>query len=229
MNGLGSYLLVYGELQPVVLVGSSAALMGRLETELAQKSPFWYCGCSSVSLGLNWRKSHWHIQESRRNAEKLLPPKSSRLLLRLTCIFSHVVGIFHVVYCDGKKYSSEYVMETCIRRYTNEIVFLLLSLTEFIQLAINISISYMAKKNIRSGKGRTSYMYFQTSGIYTSSLKRTVPRKVPIAKIWELMPLNKICMSKLGLKAIIFAKWYIQSKWKCVSVSVMLRYIHIYT
>ena len=34
----GSYLAVYGELQPAVLVGSSAALMGRLETELAQKS-----------------------------------------------------------------------------------------------------------------------------------------------------------------------------------------------
>ena len=38
MNGMGSYLLVYGELQPAVLVGSSAALMGRLETEFAQKA-----------------------------------------------------------------------------------------------------------------------------------------------------------------------------------------------
>ena len=57
--------------------------------------------------------------------------------------------------------------KTCLRSYTNEIVFLLLSLTEFIQLAINISISYMAKKPIKSGKGRTSYIYFQTSGIYT--------------------------------------------------------------
>ena len=38
MNGLGSCLLMYGGLQPAVLVGSSAALMGRLDTELAQKS-----------------------------------------------------------------------------------------------------------------------------------------------------------------------------------------------
>ena len=64
------------------------------------KKPFWYCGCSSVSLGLNWRKSHWHIQESRPNVEKLSPLKSCRLLLRLTCIFFQVVGVFHVVYCD---------------------------------------------------------------------------------------------------------------------------------
>ena len=53
------------------------------------KNPFWYC--------------HWHIQESRPNAEKLFPLKSCRLLLRLKCIFSHVVGVFHVVYCDDKK------------------------------------------------------------------------------------------------------------------------------
>ena len=53
------------------------------------KNPFWYC--------------HWHIQESRPNAEKLFPLKSCRLLVRLKCIFSHVVGVFHVVYCDDKK------------------------------------------------------------------------------------------------------------------------------
>ena len=53
------------------------------------KNPFWYC--------------HWHIQESRPNAEKLFPLKSCRLLLRLKCIFSHVVGVFHVVYWDDKK------------------------------------------------------------------------------------------------------------------------------
>ena len=67
------------------------------------KKPFWYCGCSSVSLGLNWRKGHWHIQESRPNAEKLSPLKSCCLLLRLTCILSQVLGVFHVVYCDDKK------------------------------------------------------------------------------------------------------------------------------
>ena len=102
MNGLGSCLLVYGGLQPAVLVGISATLMGRLDTELAQK-PFWYCGCSPVFLGLNWRKGHWHIQESRPNAEKLSPLKSCCLLLRLTCIFSQVVGVLHVVYCNDKK------------------------------------------------------------------------------------------------------------------------------
>ena len=38
MNGLRSYLLVYGGLQAAVpLAGSSAALMWRLEIELAQK------------------------------------------------------------------------------------------------------------------------------------------------------------------------------------------------
>ena len=59
MNGLWSYLFVYRGLQPeVFLTGSSAALMWRLRTEFAQKSPFWYCGCSSVSLGLNWRRSY---------------------------------------------------------------------------------------------------------------------------------------------------------------------------
>ena len=145
MNGLGSCLLVYGGLQPAVLVGISATLMGRLDTELAQK-PFWYCGCSPVFLSLNWRKGHWHIQESRPNAEKLSPLKSCCLLLRLTCIFSQVVGVLHVVYCNDKKNAVlNMSWKTCLRRYANQIAFLLLSLTEFIQLTFNISTSYMAK------------------------------------------------------------------------------------
>ena len=37
--------------------------------------------------------------------------------------------------------------KTCLRRYTNQIVFLLLSLTEFILLATNISTSCMTKKH----------------------------------------------------------------------------------
>ena len=78
-------------------------LDGETEHRACTKKPFWYCGCNSVSLGLNWRKSRWHIQESRPNAEKLSPLKSCCLLLRLTCIFSQVVGGFHVVYCDDKK------------------------------------------------------------------------------------------------------------------------------
>ena len=72
-------------------------------TQSLHKKPFWCCGCSSVSLGLKWRKSHWHIQESRPNAEKLSPLKNCCLLLRPKCIFPQVVGVFHVVYCDDEK------------------------------------------------------------------------------------------------------------------------------
>ena len=151
------------------------------------KTPFWYCGCSWIPVGLNWRKSRWHIQELRPNAEKLSPLKSCCLLLRLTCIFSQVVGVFHVVYCYDKKKKIAVLntsWKTCLRRYANQIAFLLLSLTEFIQLSLNISTSYMPKKTIRSRNECNSYIYFQTSGIYTSSLKIFVPRKIQIAKIW---------------------------------------------
>ena len=48
--------------------------------------------------------------------------------------------------------------KTCLNRYTNQITFLLLSLTEFIQLAFNITTTYMAK-NIRRHNGCTSYIY----------------------------------------------------------------------
>ena len=34
---------------------------------------------------------------------KAFSVKSFRLLLLLKCIFSHVMGVFHVVYCDDKK------------------------------------------------------------------------------------------------------------------------------
>ena len=118
--------------------------------------------------------------------------------------------------------------KSCLRRYTHQIVFLLLSLTEFIQLGINIIYIYIWPKYIRSRNGCTSYIYFQTSWIYTSSLKITVPMKVPIAKILVLMALNSNFMTKMGPKVVIIAKWYIQSKWKCVSLSVMPRYTHIY-
>ena len=111
------------------------------------KNPFWYC--------------HWYIQELRPNAEKPFPLKSCRLLLRLKCIISHVVGVFHVVYCDDKKKNKMQFWichERRLHRYTNQITFLLLSLTDFIQLAINIITSYMAK-NIRRHNGCTSYIY----------------------------------------------------------------------
>ena len=122
-------------------------LDGETGPRTCTKKPFWYCGCSSVPLGLNWRKSHWHIQESQPNAEKL-SLKSCRLLLRLTWIFSQVVGVFHVVYCDDKKKKcGSESHERRLRRYANHIAFLLLSLTEIMQLPINISTSYMAKKH----------------------------------------------------------------------------------
>ena len=195
------------------------------------KKPFWYCGCSSVSLGLSWRKSHWHVQESQPNAEKLSPLKSCCLLLRLTCIFTQVVGaVFHVIYCDDKRknWALNKSWKTCLCRYANQIAFLPLSLTEFIQLAINISTSYMAK-NIRSRNGCTSYIYFQTSGIYTSSLRITVPRKVQIAKIWGLMPLNISFMIKLGLKVVIIAKIIYSVKVKmCQFICNAKIHAHIY-
>ena len=156
------------------------------------KKPFWYCGCSSVSLGLNWRKSHWHIQESWPNAENLSPLKNCRLPLRLTCIFSQVVGVFHVVYCDDKKKKNAVLNKswnTCLRRYANQIAFL------YNWLSILALVTW--PKNIRSRNGFTSYIYFQTSRIYTSSLRITVPRKVQIAKIWGLMPLNISFVAKL--------------------------------
>ena len=56
--------------------------------------------------------------------------------------------------------------KTCLRRYTNEIVFLLLSLTEFIKLAINISISYMAKKHKKRQGTHQLYIFSNFRDIY---------------------------------------------------------------
>ena len=56
--------------------------------------------------------------------------------------------------------------KTCLHRDTNQITFLLLSLTELIQLAINITTSYMAK-NIRRHNGCTSYILLKYGGSAT--------------------------------------------------------------
>ena len=56
--------------------------------------------------------------------------------------------------------------KTCLRRYTNEILFLLLSLAEFIQLAINISISYMAKKHKKRQRTHQLYIFSNFRDIY---------------------------------------------------------------
>ena len=118
--------------------------------------------------------------------------------------------------------------KTCLHRYTNQIAFLLPSVTEFIQLTINISTSYLAK-NIRSHSGCTSYIYFRTLGIYTSSLRITIPRKVLIAKIWGLMPLSPSFMTKLGLKIVIIAKMIYSVKVKmCQFIRNAQIHTHIY-
>ena len=143
-------------------------LDGETGNRACAKSPFCYW-CSSDSLGWNWRKSHWHIQESRPNAEKLLRLKSSHLLSRLTCIFSHVVGIFHVVYRDGKKYSSELSWKTCLRRHTNEIVFLLLSLTDLQSLYNWLSILALViwqKKHKKRQRTHQLYIFSNVRDIY---------------------------------------------------------------
>ena len=90
------------------------------------------------------------------------------------------------------------------------------------------STSYMAK-NIRSRNGCISYIYFQVSGIYTSSLRKTFPRKVQIAKILGLMPLNISFMTKLGLKVVIIAKMIYSVKVKmCQFICNAQIHAHIY-
>ena len=84
-------------------------------------------------------------------------------------------------------------------------------------------------KNIRSRNGFTSYIYFQTSGIFTSSLRITVPRKVQIAKIWGLVPLYISFMTKLGLKVVITAKMIYSVKVKmCQFICNAQIHAHIY-
>ena len=123
------------------------------------KNPFWYCGCSSVSLGL--RKSHWHIQESRPNAEKLFPLKRCRLLLRLKCIFSDVVGVFHVVYCDDKKKKMQFWI--CHERHVFIATQIRLHSCYWVSQSLYSWLSILPlviwPKNIRGHNGCTSYIY----------------------------------------------------------------------
>ena len=207
------------------LAGSSAALMWRLEACTKKKNILvLWAQFSFLRFKL---KEEPHIQDcDKRHANRSTVLKTWRLLLRLACIFSEVVGFFHVVYCDDKKKifcSSEYVMKD-----TNQIASLLLSLTELILLAINIGTSNMTKTR-RSHIGCTSFIYFRTSMIYTSSLRITVQRKVPIAKIWGLTPLNSSFMTKFGLEVVIIGKKYMQSKWKiCQFICNIQKRTHIH-
>ena len=166
--------------------GELCCLDGETGHTACTKKPFWCCGCSSVSLGIKWRKSHWHIQESRPNAEKLSPLKSCCLLLRPKCIFSQVVGVFHVVYCDDEKKKLQFwirherhvFVATQIRLYSCYRV----SQSLYNWLSILALVIWPKHKKLQWM--HQLYIYFQTSGIYTSSLKIFVPRKVQIAKIW---------------------------------------------
>ena len=173
-------------------------LDGETGPRTCTKKPFWYCGCSSVSLGLNWRKSHWHIQESRSNAEKLSPLKICCLLLQLTCI-SLKLWVFFMWFIAMISHERHVFVATQIRLHS--CYWVSQSLYNWLSILPLVTWS----KNIRSRNGFTSYIYFQTSRIYTSSLRTTVPRKVQIAKIWGLMPLNISFMTKFWLKVEIIA------------------------
>ena len=113
----------------------------------------------------------------------------------------------------------------CLRCYTNQITFLLLSLAEFIQRAINISTSYMPQKHKKPQWMRQLYMFPNFKDIYLIT-ENNCSKEGTDCKYLGLIPLNTSFMTKLGLKVVTVAKWYIQSKWKCVSLSVMPRYIH---
>ena len=189
MNGLESYSLVYGELQSAVLARSSA-LDGETQNKACTKNPPWYCGCNSVSLGLTWRESHWRIQESWPNAEKLSPLKSCCLLLQLTCIFSQVVGVFHVVCCDDKKKKMQFWI--CHERHVFVATHIRLYSCYWVSHSLHnwlsiLAQSYMAKIHKKPRWMHQlyiyKYIYIQISGIYLSSLRITVPWKVPIAKM----------------------------------------------
>ena len=111
---------------------------------------------------------------------------------------------------------------TGLSHYTNQVAFLLLSLTELVLLVINISNSYMAR-NIRSHNGYNNFIYFRTSGIYALLLRMTVPRKVPIAKIWGLTALNTCFMNQLGLKVVIIGKLTYAVKMKNIPVYLLCK------
>ena len=113
MNGLGFYLLVYGEPRHAVLVGNSAALMGRRDTELAQKA--------ILVLWMQFSFLRFKLKEEPLTytgiATQFWKAVFSKKLLSSTVTDMHffqVVGVCHVVYCDDKKKkkcSSEYVMK----------------------------------------------------------------------------------------------------------------------
>ena len=126
-----------------------------------------------------------HIHKSCPSAEKLSPLKAVTFYSDWHAFSLKLWVFFHVVYCNDekKKCTSEYVMK-------------------HMSSSLRKSDCILAFESHRvSATG-----YFQISGIYTSTLIVIVPRKVPIAKIRGLMPLNTSFMTKLGLKVVIIAK-----------------------
>ena len=138
----------YNEWPEVLFIGVwRALLMWRKETELAQ-NPILVLWMQFSFLRFKLKEEPYIQYRDRRHANRSTVLKTCHLLLRPTCIFSQVVGVFHVVYCEDKKKFFTVLntsWKTSLCRYTNQVAFLLLSFTEFIPLAINISISCMAK------------------------------------------------------------------------------------
>ena len=119
--------------------------------------------------------------------------------------------------------------KTCLHRYKKKRFHSCYRVSQSLYNWLSILTLVIWPKNIRSHNGCTSYIYFQTLGIYTSSLRITVPRKVLIAKIWGLMPLNTSFMIKLGLKIVIIAKMIYSVKVKmCQFVRNAQIHTHLY-
>ena len=122
-----------------------------------------------------------------------------------------------------KKFSSEYVMKDRSLSL-HKLDCILATESHRVNTTGN---QYIYGQNIRSHNGCNSFIYFRTSGIYTLSLKITVPRKIPIAKIWGLTTLNTSFMTQLGPKVLIFG--ICSQNEKYVSLSVMPGNVHTYT
>ena len=212
MNGLGFYLLVYGEPRHAVLVGNSAALMGRRDTELAQKA--------ILVLWMQFSFLRFKLKEEPLTytgiATQFWKAVFSKKLLSSTVTDMHffqVVGVCHVVYCDDKKKKNAVLnmsWKTCLRRYTYPIAFLLLSVTEFIQQSSILAlITWPKHKKPQWMHQLYIFSNFRDICLITDN---NCSRKVLIAKIWGLMPLNTSFMTKLGLKVVIIAIYSIKLK-----------------
>ena len=104
-------------------------------------------------LGLNWRKSHIYKHRDRRHADRCT------VLKTVTDMHFHSSwGCFSTWFIAMIKRNIFAALnmswKTNLHRYTNQIALLLLSFTELVLLAINISTSYMAKKKKKHQKSQ---------------------------------------------------------------------------